>query len=60
MNQNTVFTTYRSVFAPPGHPDLDRIATLAKEAPSGDIEVHAFGEKTILRRERSKDEGSDR
>lgn len=53
MNLNTIATAYRWIFAPPGHPNLDRIADLAREAPPSGIQIDAFGERTVLRREAS-------
>lgn len=57
MNMNTITSTYRWVFAPPGHPDLERIRDHAREVPLSGIEVNAFGEKIVLRREPPKNDG---
>jgi len=51
LNLNTIATAYRWVFAHPDHPQLDEIAQQARSTQPGGIEVNAFGERTILRRD---------
>lgn len=55
VNKNTIVSAYRWVFAPPGHPDLERISEHARATPESGIEIHAFGEKVLLRRDPPED-----